>query len=86
MSGIVEFLLIAALVYYGIRALIRLLLPMLFQSLVNKAQQGGQQQYKYNSQSNRRPTEGSVRVDNAPKTKSSIPDSEGDYIDFEEIK
>jgi hypothetical protein len=84
MSGIVEFLLIAALIYYGIRALIRLLLPMLFQSLVNKAQQGGQQQY--NNQSTRRPTEGSVRVDNAPKTKSSIPDSEGDYVDFEEIK
>lgn len=83
---LIEFFLVGALIYYGIRALVRLLLPMLFQSLVNKAQQGGQQQYKYDSQSNGRPPESSVRVDNAPKTKSSIPASEGDYIDFEEIK
>lgn len=80
---IIEFLIISALVYYGIRMLIRLLLPMLFQSLVNKAQQQSQGQQQYRQQSR---SEGSVRVDNVPKTKSSIPDSEGDYIDYEEIK
>lgn len=80
---VVEFLVILACVYYIIRLLIRLLLPMLFQGLVNKAQQHSQQQY---GQSRQRPTEGSVRVDNIPKIKSSIPDSEGDYIDYEEIK
>lgn len=72
------------LAYYGIRALIRLLLPMAFQSLVNKAQQGQQNYSNTNKQS--RSAEGSVRVDKAPKTKSAIPDSEGDYIDYEEIK
>ena len=85
MPEIVEFLLIAALVYYGIRGLIRLLLPMLFQGLVNKAQQQqGQPQQNYSKQT--RSTEGSVRVDKAPKIKGAIPDSEGDYIDYEEIK
>jgi hypothetical protein len=84
MSEFIEFLFIAMLAYYGIRALIRLLLPMAFQNLVNKAQQQGQQQQNYSNQS--RKAEGSVRVDKAPKVKSSIPDSEGDYIDYEEIK
>lgn len=87
MSEAIEFILILILAYYGIRALIRLLLPMLFQSLVNKAQQQGQQQYyNNNNQRSSRQNEGSVRVDKAPKVKSSIPDSEGDYIDYEEIK
>jgi predicted lipid-binding transport protein (Tim44 family) len=86
MNNLIEFFLVGAVIYYGIRALIRFLLPMLFQSLVNKAQQGGNQQQQYRQSANRRQAEGSVRVDKAPKTKSSIPDSEGDYIDYEEIK
>lgn len=86
MSEVIEFILILMLGYYGIRALIRLFLPMLFQGLVNKAQQQGQRQYNTNSQQTRRAPEGSVKVDNIPKTKSSIPDTEGDYIDYEEIK
>lgn len=83
---VIEFLIISALVYYGIRMLMRLLLPMLFQGIVNKAQQQySQHNRQYRQQ--RRSAEGSVRVDKAPpKAKSSIPDSEGDYIDYEEIK
>jgi fatty-acid desaturase len=78
----IEFLVTAAFVLYFIRLLIRLLLPMLFQRVVNKAQQqAGQQQY-YQS----RKTDNKVHVDYAPKTKSAIPDSEGDFIDYEEIK
>ncbi|RKR81493.1 uncharacterized protein DUF4834 [Mucilaginibacter gracilis] len=86
MSAIIEFFLILMLAYYGIRGLIRLALPMLFQSVVNKAQQQGGQQQQYNSGKQSRNAEGSVRVDKAPKSKSAIPDSEGDYIDYEEIK
>lgn len=78
---IIEFLVISACVYYFLRMLIRLFLPMIFQKIVSKAQQQGQQQYR----EPRRP-ENKVRVDYAPKTKSSIPDSEGDFIDYEEIK
>jgi hypothetical protein len=54
---------------------------MLFQSLVNKAQQQNQQQYR-----SQNPPEGKVKVDYIPNTKSSIPDSEGDFVDYEEIK
>jgi hypothetical protein len=79
----IEFLVTAAFVLYFIRLLIRLLLPMLFQRIVNKAQQqaGQQQQYYQN-----RKQDDKVHVDYAPKTKSAIPDSEGDFIDYEEIK
>ncbi|WP_295653241.1 DUF4834 domain-containing protein [uncultured Mucilaginibacter sp.] len=78
----IEFLVTAAFVLYFIRMLIRLLLPMLFQRVVNKAQQhGGQQQYRQTSRPDNK-----VHVDYAPKKKGSIPDSEGDFIDYEEIK
>lgn len=76
----IRFLLISILVLYIIRSLVRLILPMLFQSLVNKAQQQNQQY-----QSPKQP-EGKVKVDYIPKTKSQVPDSEGDFVDYEEIK
>jgi hypothetical protein len=78
----IEFIVTAIFVLYVIRMLIRLLLPMLFQRVVNKAQQqSGQQQY-YQS----RKPDNKVHVDYAPQKKSAIPDSEGDFIDYEEIK
>ena len=76
-----RFLLISILIIYIIRSLVRLLLPMLFQSVVNKAQQQNQQQY-----CSQKPPEGKIKVDYIPNTKSSIPDSEGDFVDYEEIK
>jgi hypothetical protein len=56
---------------------------MLFQSLVNKAQQPGQQQQQY-----RRPQQpdGKVKVDYIPENKQQVPDSAGDFVDYEEIK
>lgn len=78
----IRFLLISILVLYIIRNLVRILLPMLFQSLVNKAQQQGQQQ-QY-----RRPQQpdGKVKVDYIPQNKQQVPDSAGDFVDYEEIK
>jgi hypothetical protein len=76
-----RFLFIAILVLYIIRAAARLLLPMLFQSVVNKAQQGQQQQYQ------QKKPEGRITVDYIPeKPKNKIPDSAGDFIDYEEVK
>jgi hypothetical protein len=56
---------------------------MLFQSLVNKAQQHQQQQYQqpYNNPDPR------VKVDYIPQNKkNAVPDSEGDFVDYEEVK
>jgi len=76
-----RFLFIAILVLYIIRAAARLLLPWLFQSVVNKAQEAQQQQYRQNK------PEGKVTIEHIPeKLKNKIPDSEGDFVDYEEIK
>ena len=77
----IRFLFIAILVLYIIRALARLVFPMLFQHVVNKAQQQGQQQYRSQT-----PPAGKIKIDHIPEKKNSIPDSEGDFIDYEEIK
>lgn len=76
---LIRFLLICLLVLYILRSLARMLFPMLFQSVVNKAQQ--QQQYR-----NQRPPEGKVKVDYIPEKKNSVPDSMGEFVDYEEIK
>ncbi|HWD90625.1 MAG TPA: hypothetical protein VG367_21010 [Mucilaginibacter sp.] len=79
----IRFLFIAILVLYIIRSLVRLVLPMLFQSVVNKAQEHGQQQQQYRTKQ----PEGKVKVDYIPeKKKSSISDAAGDFIDYEEVK
>ncbi|OKS89494.1 hypothetical protein RG47T_4978 [Mucilaginibacter polytrichastri] len=56
---------------------------MLFQGMVNKAQQqqNAQQQYKQP-----KPT-GAIKVDYMPPAqKGAIPDSEGEFVDYEEVK
>jgi uncharacterized protein YjeT (DUF2065 family) len=79
---LIRFLLIAICILYIVRSLLRFLLPMLFQSVVNKAQQ--QQQQNYNRQNN--PT-GRIKVDYIPEgKKNTVPDTEGEFVDYEEIK
>jgi hypothetical protein len=81
MGEFLEFIVTAIIVLYIIRSVIRLLLPMLFQSVVNKAQQGQQQNYR------RQEPTGRVKVDFIPEGKKhTVPDSEGEFVDYEEIK
>jgi len=83
MGEFLDFIFIAIFVIYIIRSLIRIVLPMLFQNVVNKAQQGQQQQ---NYRSQEKPT-GRVKVDYIPKgKKNTVPDTEGEFVDYEEIK
>jgi hypothetical protein len=84
MPELLSFLITAILVLYIIRALARIFLPMFFQNVVNKAQQ--QQNYQQNTRSQSKPKAG-VKVDFIPKgKKGSVPDSEGEFVDYEEIK
>ena len=83
MEEIIGFVLTVLLVWYIVKALARIFLPMLFQNVVNKAQQ--QQNYRQNYNPN--PNQGKVKVDYIPEPKKgSVPDSEGDFIDYEEVK
>jgi hypothetical protein len=92
MGEFIDFLLICTLVYYVLRALIRFFVPVLFEKVVNKAQQ--QQQYRQtdNQQQNYNRTDagqGNIKVDYVPphdRKKGSIPDSEGDFVDYEDVK
>ncbi|MDB5011747.1 MAG: hypothetical protein JWQ06_2536 [Mucilaginibacter sp.] len=77
-----DFLFVAIFVIYLIRSLVRIVLPMLFQSVINKAQQGQQQNYQRPNKS-----ADSVKVDYIPQSKkNTVPDTEGEFVDYEEIK
>ena len=84
MSVFLRFLLITILILYAVRALLRYLIPLFFQSLVNKAQQS-QQGY---SSTNQQKSPGKINIDYIPQeaTKSKVPDTEGDFVEYEEIK
>jgi hypothetical protein len=83
---IVRFLITSICILYIIRSLVRWFLPSILNSVVNKAaQQQGRQQHNYQQQ--QRPREGSIKIDHIPQApKSKVPDSEGDFVDYEEIK
>ena len=83
--GLIRFLIIAICSLYIIRSLVRIFLPMLFNSVINKAQEQARQQQQNYQQQQQRP-DGRVRVDYKPDAKSSVPDSEGEFVDYEEIK
>jgi len=86
MEELIRFLFIAIGILYIVRAIIRWALPMLFQSMVNKAQQHQQQQTNYKS-TQQQPT-GHIKVDYVPedRKKGKFPDSEGEFVDYEEVK
>ena len=80
-----DFLFITIFILYILRMVFRVVLPMLFQKVVNKAQQH-QQNYQQNY-TNSSSKQGGVKIDHIPQQpKGKIPDSEGDFIDYEEIK
>ena len=81
---LIDFLLVVIAVLYIIRLIVRIVLPRIFQNLMNKAQQQQNHQQNYTRNTN---TTDKIKVDYIPQTpKGKIPDSEGDFIDYEEIK
>jgi hypothetical protein len=77
-------LLIIVFILYVVRVIFRIITPMIFQKVVNNAQQQ-QRNYQQNYNSTSQP--GKIKVDYIPEAKKgSIPDSEGDFVDYEEIK
>lgn len=82
---LIRFLIISICILYIIRSLVRYLLPFVFEGLVNKAQQQYQQQQR-NSNQGPKP-DGKIRIDHIPQQKrGSVPDSEGEFVDYEEVK
>ncbi|WPU93542.1 DUF4834 family protein [Mucilaginibacter sabulilitoris] len=82
---LIRFLIISICILYIIRSLMRYLIPVLFESVVNKAQQQ-QQRYQQQQHQSTRP-DGAIKVDYIPQgKKSTVPDSEGEFVDYEEVK
>ena len=106
MGEFIDFLIVVIVIYYIVKALFRIFVPVLFENAVNRAQQQQQQrqqqyrapdnqQQQYRTTNNQQqytranPGQGKIKVDYVPpktKKKGSIPDSEGDFIDYEEVK
>ena len=71
-------LLLILIIFYSIRFISRLLLPLLFRTMVKKASR--------NMRPNERKSrEGEVSIDKASKQKKQSNSSVGEYVDFEEI-
>lgn len=81
-----DFLLFAIFAIYIVRSIARVVLPIVFQNVVNKANPpgaggAGSRQQNYNTNT------GKIKVDYIPKTnKNTVPDSEGEFVDYEEVK
>lgn len=90
MTALLKFLLITICVLWLIKMLVRFLLPILFQKMVNKAQEQVHRQSRPRPDQGRtynRPT-GKINIDYIPpKDKEArAADKAGDFIEFEEIK
>jgi hypothetical protein len=84
---LIRFLIISICILYIVRNLARIFLPMLFQSVINKAQQQANQQQQQRYSQPKEKAEPRIKVDYIPQgKKSSVPDSEGEFVDYEEIK
>lgn len=84
--GLLRFLIISIAVLYIIRTLAKIFLPMLFQNMMKKAQQQGGAAQNQNQRYSNRP-EGAIKVEYMPPTpKSAVPDSEGEFVEYEELK
>jgi hypothetical protein len=83
--GLLRLILIILSIYLVFKWVIGPLLRMLLQSYLRKVVEKQTGQFK---QEQRRKPDGSIHVDYIPKSpkKSSSDDSEGEYIDYEEIK
>ena len=83
MPELLSFLITAILVLYIVRSLARIFLPFLFQQVVNKAQQNANQQRNYQNN----PPSDKIKVDYIPEHgKKTVPDSVGEFVDYEEVK
>ncbi|HEY0895119.1 MAG TPA: DUF4834 family protein [Sphingobacteriaceae bacterium] len=84
--GLLKFLIITICILWLIKMIVRLALPMLFQSLVNKAQQQANQQFRQQHQQQNRRPEGRIQVDYVPPREKDRGKSGGEFIEYEEIK
>lgn len=89
MTGILKTILFLIIVYYVWKVLFRLFFPVMVKKVVEKAQSNMEDRMRqaYEQQQGFAQQEGDVIIQKGVKNKpTNLPDSEGDYVEFEEIK
>tara|TARA_Y100001978_G_scaffold175831_1_gene168319 strand:- start:175 stop:438 length:264 start_codon:yes stop_codon:yes gene_type:complete len=85
--GILKTILIILIVYYSVRFISRLLVPIVLRMFMNRAQRNFQQQFGRFQQQQKPQKEGEVSIDSKQKNKlNSSGSSVGEYVDFEEVE
>lgn len=83
--GLLKTIFIILIVYYSVRLITRILLPVFLKMFVKRAQRNFEQQFNQTSEPPRK--EGEVTVDFQPSSPSKAKsDRLGEYVDFEEVK
>jgi len=83
--ALLKFLFITVCILWLLKMVARLLLPMLFQSMVKKAQNHASQHYQQRQQPPRQ--EGKIKIDFIPpRRKEEKLNKAGDFVEYEEIK
>lgn len=90
MTGVLKTILFLIVVYYVSKVLFRLFFPVMVKKVVEKAQHNMEDRMRqaYEQQGHgQHHQEGEVIIQKGVKTKpTDLPDSAGDYVEFEEIK
>ena len=81
--ALLKFLFITICILWLLKMVARILLPILFQKMVKKAQNHATQQYHYKQS----PPDGKVKIDfMPPRPKDEKSNKAGDFVEYEEIK
>jgi hypothetical protein len=81
--ALLKFLFIAICILWLLKMVARLLLPMVFQSMIKKAQNHASQHY----QQQHPRQEGKIKIDFIPpRPKDEKRNKAGDFVDYEEVK
>lgn len=92
MTGVLKTILFLVIIYYVWKILFRLFFPIVAKKVVNKAQQNMEDRMRqaYEQQQGRSyaDQEGDVIIQKGAEKKKggNVSDSEGEYVEFEEIK
>ncbi len=85
---LLKIILFLVVLYYLWKLMFRLFFPVVAKKVVEKAQQNMEDRMRqaYDGQQQQTHQEGEVIIQKGAEKKTGVSDTEGDYVDFEEIK
>lgn len=84
--GFIQTILIIILVFYVIKSIFRLLIPVLIKRYADKLHDSFQQQFKQQQQYNPKQEEGKVSIEKTKTNPSTNSNNVGEYVGFEEVE